>query len=378
MNTLIELQTAPPASKTLRAAFITTTVSGVAYYRMASLAWKMRTWPRVETVVWPYSKNTTIENPWQKDLIDSAEVRRIIDSLCARADVVIWQMLDFQHSLDFWMDMRNRHQKPFLMEIDDYVSDIPVENAGFQQLRPGGMRHRVMMEQMRMSDALIVSTPYLASQYEGMNENIHVIPNSIDFEEWDNAYESQKKGPRTRIGWIGGGSHNADLEMVRPVIEELCKDDVWFYCIHGVPESFKGMRNVYWTHKWSKINLYPKFLASFKFDIGIAPLVDNNFNRGKSNLRWLEYSALKIPTVASPLPDFERAIEQGKTGFLASDLDSWAKHLKDLIASDSLRKEIGRNAYQSIKQNFNVRKTSTNYMRLLKGIVNGELSADPF
>jgi glycosyltransferase involved in cell wall biosynthesis len=378
MNTLLESRTAPLSSKTLRAAFITTTVSGVAYYRMASLAWKMRTWPRVETVVWPYSKNVTIENPWQKDLIDSSEVRRIIDSLCARADVVVWQMLDFQHSLDFWMDMRNRHQKPFLMEIDDFVSDIPVENAGFEQLRPGGIRHRVMMEQMRLSDALVVSTPYLAKQYEGMNENIFVIPNSIDLDEWDGAYESQKKGSRTRIGWIGGGSHNADLEMVLPVIEEICKNDVWFYCIHGVPDSFKNKRNVYWTHKWSKINLYPKFLGSFKFDIGIAPLVDNNFNRGKSNLRWLEYSALKIPTVASPLPDFSRSIEQGKTGFLASDLDSWAKHLKELIASDSLRKEIGRNAYQSIKTNFNVRKTSTNYMHLLKGIVNGELPSNTF
>jgi len=325
MPTLTESKTSLQVrSRTFKAAFIVTTVSGVAYYRMASFAWAMRSWPRVETVVWPYSKNITTQNPWQVDMLESPDLRRNVDYLCEMADVVVWQALDFQHSLEFWMDLRVRHQKPFIMEIDDYVSDIPVENEAFEQYRTGSVRHRVTMEQMKKSDALIVSTPYLKSQYLGMNEHIYVMPNSMDLKEWDKA--SRRRGrDRIRIGWVGGGTHTADLEMVRPALEAILSknENVWFYCVHGVPNSFKKMDKVYWTHKWSKINLYPRFVASFKFDIGIAPLVDNNFNRGKSNLRWLEYSSLKVPTVASPLPDFVRSIEPGKTGFLADDLGSW-------------------------------------------------------
>lgn len=379
MPTLLESPTVSKRkSKTFRAVFINTTVSGVAYYRMASLAWAMRSWPNVETVVWPYSKNTTIQNPWQVDMIDEPFVRQRLDYLCEKADVVVWQMLDFDHSFDFWMDMRARHQKPFLMEIDDYINDVPVENAGYEQMQPGSRRCRIAMEQMRQSDALIVSTPYLAEQYKGRNEHIYVIPNSMDLKAWDAASQRKTAG-RLRIGWIGGGTHNADLEMVKPALEEIVSknENVWFYCIHGAPKSFEGIPRFYWTRKWSKINLYPRFMASFKFDIGIAPLVDNNFNRGKSNLRWLEYSALKVPCVASPLPDFVRSITEGKTGFLANDLEAWKTSLQSLIDSEDLRINVGKQAYQEVKERFNVRKTSTQYMRLLKGISDGDLlSAD--
>jgi len=361
-------------NKTLRVVFIPTTVSGVAYYRMANFAWAMRSWPNVETVVWPYSKNITIQNPWQIDMVDTPMVRDRIDYLCEKADVVVWQMLDFEHSFEFWMDLRARHQKPFLMEIDDYIIDIPLGNAGFDQMRPGSRRTAIAMEQMRQSDGVIVSTPYLKEQYSNRNANIFVVPNSIDFKAWDSA-RIRKGSDRIRIGWIGGGTHGPDLDVVLPVIEELINENpkVWFYCIHGATPAVKKMAHTYWTHKWSKINLYPKFMSSFKFDIGIAPLVDNNFNRGKSNLRWLEYSALEIPCVASPLPDFVRSIEEGKTGFLAHDLEEWKSRLQLLIDSEGLRRQMGEQAYQSVKTDFNVRKTSTQYMRLLRGISDGSL-----
>lgn len=377
MPTLTELEPSSGSrSKTFRAAFIVTTVSGVAYYRMCSFAWAMRSWPRVETVVWPYSKNITLQNPWQVDMLDSPDLRRNIDYLCEKADIVVWQALDFRHSFEFWMDLRSRHQKPFLMELDDYVSDIPVENEAFEQYKTGSARHKVAMDQMRQSDALIVSTPYLASQYAGMNEHIYVMPNSMDLKEWN--VSRRKSGERIRIGWIGGGTHTADLEMVKPVLEEVLaeNENVWFYCIHGVPNSFKKMAHVYWTHKWSKINLYPRFMASFKFDIGIAPLIDNNFNRGKSNLRWLEYSALKVPCVASPLPDFSRSIDHGETGFLANELDDWKRYLTSLVRLPELRERLGNGAYKSVKDKFNVRKTSTNYMRLLRSISDGLFPAN--
>lgn len=362
------LMESPRKSKTMRVAFISTTVSGVAYYRLCSFAWGMRKFPRTETVVWPFSYSTTIQNPWQADMLTMPEVRQQINMLCERADVVVWQALDFPHSLEFWQEMRARHQKPFLMEIDDYVADVPIGNEAHDQYRPGSTRFQVCMEQMRQSDGVIVSTPYLAEMYKGQNDNIYVMPNSIDFSEWDNL--ERKKGNRIRIGWIGGGTHGPDLESVAPVIEEILKkyEDVWFYCIHGVPQVFKEMQKVYWTRKWATINLYPKFMASYKFDIGIAPLIDNNFNRGKSNLRWLEYSALKIPTVASPLPDFTRVIENNKNGCIANTDEEWFRHLDNLIVDEKLRRDIGNSAYKTIRKEFNTAKNSQKYLWLLREI----------
>jgi glycosyltransferase involved in cell wall biosynthesis len=154
--------------------------------------------------------------------------------------------------------------------------------------------------------------------------------------------------------------------MIAPAIHKILDKykDVWFYCIHGVPQVYKEMKKVYWTRKWAKINLYPKFMASFKFDIGIAPLIDNNFNRGKSNLRWLEYSALKIPTIASNLPDFRRVISNGN-GYIVETLDQWESALSLLIEDQSKREQVGRNAYEVVKRDFNVSKTAKEYLWFL-------------
>lgn len=333
---------------------------------MGSFAWQMRKFPNVETVLWPYAHNITIQNPWQVDLISREDVWKMVDDLCDKADVVVWQALDFVHSFELWQSMKERHQKPFLMEIDDYISDIPPTNEAYQQYRAGSARYQVAMEQMRLSDGLIVSTPYLAKLYEQNNPRIFVVPNSIDFQEWKDL--DSKKHSRIRIGWIGGGTHARDLEMVAPAIEEILEKhkDVWFYCIHGCPQIYKSWPKVYHTTKWAPINRYPKHLAAYCFDIGIAPLEDNNFNRGKSNLRWLEYSALKIPTVASPLPDFARVIKHGENGFLANTIEEWKKHLELLILNEQQRKEVGKRAFETIRTSFNVTKTANHYRHILQ------------
>ena len=365
------LTSSPKKSKKLKVAFIGTSVSGVMNYRMGKFAWQMRKFPGVETVLWPYAHNITVQNPWQVDMMSRSDIMRMIDDLCDKADVVVWQTLDFQHSLELWQGMKLRHQKPFLIEIDDYVSDVPLGNEAYQQYRAGATRHRVVMEQMHQSDGVIVSTPYLAEQYRGHNERIYVVPNSIDFSEWKGL--DGQKHDRLRIGWIGGGGHAKDLEMIAPALEEILEDyqrkDVWFYCIHGCPNLYKSWARVFHTIKFATINLYPKFMASYKFDIGLAPLDDNNFNRGKSNLRWLEYSALKIPTIASPLPDFKRVIQEGLNGFLAEDLDDWKAKLRTLIENEGLRRQVGLNAYKSVKENFNVTQTANLYRHILKEFV---------
>jgi glycosyltransferase involved in cell wall biosynthesis len=354
-------------SKTFRVAFIGTTVSGVMKYRMGNFAWTMRKFPNVETVLWPYSAGTTMQNPWQVDMGSRPDVMQTIDHLCDMADVVVWQTLDFPHSWDLWQSMKLRHQKPFLMELDDYVSDIPPDHDAYEHYK--GTRHHIIMAQMTHSDGLIVSTPYLAEQYKGHNSNIFVVPNSIDFKEWKTLWS--RKHDRIRIGWIGGATHRKDLEMIAPALEKVLSkyydQDVWFYCIHGCPEIFKKWDHVYHTTKWSNINLYPRFMNSFKFDIGIAPLEDNNFNRGKSNLRWLEYSALKIPSIVSPLPDFARVIEDGVTGFLAYTEKDWVNRLSLLIEAEGLRRGMGEHAHKKIKEDFNVVKISRDYLHILKG-----------
>jgi glycosyltransferase involved in cell wall biosynthesis len=90
------------------------------------------------------------------------------------------------------------------------------------------------------------------------------------------------------------------------------------------------------------IEQYPSVLA--RFDIGVIPLVDRRFNRCKSDLKFLEYSMMGIPSVVSKLVPYETAVQHGANGFLAGNPKDWLKSLRRLIEDPGLRDEMGGRA----------------------------------
>ena len=114
-----------------------------------------------------------------------------------------------------------------------------------------------------------------------------------------------------------------------------------------------------------EMNKYPEMIENI--DIGIAPLVDTEFNRSKSNLKYLEYSALGIPSVCSNVYPYAKTIKKGENGFLAKNIKHWKEHLERLIESSSLRKEIGEASYNFVKENYNQKDIAKQWAKLLKG-----------
>jgi glycosyltransferase involved in cell wall biosynthesis len=153
------------------------------------------------------------------------------------------------------------------------------------------------------------------------------------------------------------------LVLVNSALEKSCN-------ALGRPYPFAGMRNVTTADRSVAINRYAPFMASFGFDVGIAPLVDHNFNRSKSNLRWLEYSALGIPSVCTNISHFKETIKDGQDGMLADGLEQWEHALNSLISFKNMRGNMGRMANKRVKEDFNVKRNAPEYVRLLKKISN--------
>lgn len=360
---------------------IPTANAGVNYYRMATFAWQMRKFKNVEVALFAFQFGMNDPHPWQRDITEYPNVRRQIASLCEIADVVIWQPVFYQHTLDFFIEMRSRFEKPMLVETDDNFVDVPTWNEAHRSFSPGSPIRRIATDHMRMADGVVVSTPYLADLYRSFNANTMVVENAIDFKEWD-PVSPVRKHTRTRIGWIGGRTHTRELLMVAPAIKEVLAEnpEAWFYVINSglkhyakakqEPYIFDDCDRVFYTDRNVSINLYPRFMSSFGFDIGIAPLEDCNFNRGKSNLRWLEYSALRVPTVATDISHFSQTVIDGQDGLLVknNDLAQWKQYLTMLVRSQKLRQSVGGAAYKRVKADFNVRKTAGHYLRLLRDI----------
>lgn len=378
---------------------IPASTDGVNYYRLATWAFEFRKYKNtiVDLAWFQYQcANPAILHTWQEDIdstIPSMDapgltvgqyIRDCIDFFCEQADIVIWHPMYYARSMDLFMEMKHKHQKPFIVEVDDNYIDVPTWNEAYHSFRNGASFRAISIESMRQADALMVTTPHLGELYTQFNDNVYVIENSLDFKGdrkfvgWDKVSVRKHKG--IRIGWIGGRAHFDDLMMVAPVLREILQKypDVTLVLINSAikhscellnkPYPFEGLKNVHYADRSVPINRYAQFAASFGFDIGIAPLVDCNFNRSKSNLRWLEYSALGIPTIASGISHFNQSIENGKTGLLIkdNDLTEWKNALELLINDKPMREQIGKQAYARVKKDFNVKRNTPLYIRLLK------------
>lgn len=353
---------------------IPTLVSGVTYWRMYNpfnAAYRTKTFD--PHLLW-WQKGLTEIHPWQADIMTNQHRARItgeIDYRCSGADVIIMGMVHIPAGLQTMQGIRETYGKPVVMEIDDNILSCPAYNPAAGSYNPESEVRKITIQQMREADALIVTTPYLKELYSEFNDNIYVLPNAIDFELWGKAPRRRNKGKIT-IGWVGGANHNDDLLIVEPAIDYITSKypQVEFVFGHGMHPNFKGKKGVRWVQDFARIDKYPKFVSKLGFDIGIAPLVDNAFNRSKSNLRWLEYSALGIPTVASNVGHFKETVKHGHTGLLCDNEHDFIEHLESMINSTSLRKELAKNAKREVLTNWNIDNIVKDYGTVLQEIIN--------
>lgn len=383
--------------------FICTEVGGVNWFRAKMPHDALRgTSRRDDLAIIHYDPELIVRKNWEYDLYTGKEfeVKSDIAQAVGWADVVIWMGLHSPKSLELfkWCGLRYPHVK-MLMEIDDFLLSSSRSNPTAGEVyRYGGELAKIGLEQMRLSDGLIVSTPTLAEMYKPYAKKIFVVENVIDLKLWPRV----RKHKGLTIGWIGAGSHDDDLALIKNAVFHILAKykDVEFSIVHGVPEFFKhkpdclylanpnhpryrkmrrchlcgGIDRLKWTHDFKTIDKYPYWAGSFGFDIGLAPLVDLNFTRGKSNLRWLEYSAMGIPTIASPLNHFVQSIRDGETGLIVKDNleQGWIEAMEALIENPELRKAIGKNARNEVRENWSPAVMAKKYRAAIQEITHAQ------
>lgn len=349
-----------------------TQIAAVTYYRFISYAKYMR---RIKGVEVAYSNYTTDDRKlisWQFELGKNDVVMKQLEMLFENADVSVIGALSSPMAVSLVLAARAKYKKPIFMEIDDYILNLPGYNIASNSYTPGSNIEWVVQKQMESSDGLIVSTNYLKKLYSGFNKNIYVIPNGVDLEVWKKIKIKKRNDSKVRIGFSGSPNHTGDIRMLKNVIELILSmyDNVEFYFKACCPEFLQNKKNVILDDNWKLIDEYPQDLADAGFDIAIAPLRDNNFNRCKSNLRYLEMSMLKIPTVASNINDYKDTIQHGVTGYLCNNDDEWINTLSLLIENVKLRHKIGNSAYNYICGNYNIKDIAKNYVNTLKSVKN--------
>ncbi len=220
---------------------------------------------------------------------------------------------------------------------------------------------------------MTVSTQKMKEVYGQYNKNTVVIPNAIDFSNYPMLVKP-KKDNLVRIGLFGSNSHYRDWKTVAGVIKTILEEypnvrfvcNPWFRANSAsddaeltliYPDYFDKLRE-HPQCEWFagvEIDHYHEWLADKQVDIGIAPLCDSEFNKCKSNIKYLEFSALRIPGVYADLEPYNADVNGGHNGFLASNSSDWLKCLRQLIQSPALRIRMGNLAFQDVKSRYDIK-----------------------
>ena len=186
--------------------------------------------------------------------------------------------------------------------------------------------------------------------------------------------KSKKKNSNVIIiGYFSGSiTHNDDIEMIIPSIIKILKEfnNIKLFLMGelDIPKGLKNFSSRIIKKSFVDWKKLPEYISNV--DINIAPIKENIFNEAKSENKWLEAALVKIPTIASNVGAFKKVINNGKTGFLCTTNEEWYKVLKDLVLNKTLQINIGSNAYEVCKKDYNSLRTGHRLSNYINSISN--------
>lgn len=305
-------------------------------------------------------------------------------------DVVITKQLDTPRAINSLLMACNEAQVPLIMDIDDNFMEVTESQPAYKNgYNPGGMKKAYAMTALSFADAVFVSTQPLKDYFKelleatvGHSDTIHVLPNANDVNDWK--FISPKNTKKVVIGWHGSVTHDKDLALVLPAINQLMNEypNLYLELLGGVTESTLKYFNVFDVVNLDRVRTiggtqawegFPQLVMAQKWDIGIAPLENNEFNCGKSHIKWMELAMKEIPVVASNVYPYKEAIngvpviQDGVTGFLVDE--DWYTPLKKLIDNIELRETVGKAGKETILNNWQYKYFREDWISAIKEVI---------
>lgn len=252
-----------------------------------------------------------------------------------------------------------------LYEIDDWLRGVhKLEDHAFRDKfdRDEVRAHELCI---RAADGVICSTDWLARRYRSLNRRTWTCRNGIDLGRYD--YVRPARG-HVAIGWAGGTGHREAMRpWVRATREVMRRHPATRFVSVGEQlaawlEPEFGDRAL--AIPFGVLDVYPA--AMTHFDIALAAAGRSSFFQGKSDLRWLEASALGLPTIADP--EVYPEIEHGVTGFHASSAGEMEPILEDLVLDAGLRHRVGEAARAHVAEHRNMHVAAQSWATVLREV----------
>jgi glycosyltransferase involved in cell wall biosynthesis len=257
-------------------------------------------------------------------------------------------------------------QKKIIYDFDDAIWLTDKTDEGrFEKL----LRWRKKVSSIcRWSYKVSCGNAYLADYARQFNSRVTFNPTTLDTEHAHNPARFDKNDMRKAnnikgfvIGWTGSHTTLKYLEQLQPVLKQLEEKhlEVCLLVIADQQPSL-NLNNVVFK-PWSKETEVAHLVMA---DAGIMPLPDDAWTKGKCGFKALQYMALEIPAVVSPVGVNTTIVDHDQTGFVAGTAEDWMNYLEKLIINAPLRLAMGKAGRKKVEEHYSVRSNSVNFLSL--------------
>ncbi len=252
-------------------------------------------------------------------------------------------------------------RRKYIYDFDDaiWLPNFSLANSKIQGLK---MYWKVKYC-IKWAHTVTAGNNFLADYARQFNGNVNIIPTTIDLENYHNLLTDYSHSPIV-IGWTGTHTTMRYLDEIIPVLQELEKKyDFIFQVISNQAPKFdlKSLRFVKWN-KETEI----KDLASIQ--IGVMPLTEDKWSEGKCGFKALQYMALGIPVVISPVGVNTKIVQDGENGYLVTNPEEWKQRLIALLEDKNLRERIGEAGRKTILDDYSVTANYKKYIDAIEGL----------
>jgi len=252
---------------------------------------------------------------------------------------------------------------------------LDLDDTPSRTQHPVTVKHARLM--MQRCSAVTVGSSNLESMARMHSSNVYLLPSTVDVSRYEKGKRRSDEEPVLHLGWIGNGNHYARdlLEILLPAIQEVNRPEAFCLTLIGTMKNprlhaaFGSIRNMQVQLidqlDWADREAVPNALAHL--DVGLYPLLDNEFNQYKCGFKAVEYMAAALPVIASPVGANREIIVDQKTGLLAGTTQEWCDALGRLREDLSLRRAMGSAGQQRAREYFDLSHTSNRLLQILSG-----------
>jgi len=274
-------------------------------------------------------------------------------------DVVVIQRRLLSPFEFYWI---RRNSAKIIFDLDDaimYRSSSSPRPHSFSR----GFKFRRMV---RGSDVVTVGNQFLKEEVLKVDrqKKVLVIPTSVD----TSIYPKKKKiseGPEVILGWIGTKGNLKYLKNLEPVFETL-------------GQRFSNLRLKIVSNDFYDSTYIPVIKKPWKledenedlisFDIGLMPLNDDLWSRGKCGLKIVQYLSVGVPVVCTPVGINCDIVRDGYNGFWATSVQEWVDRIATLICEPAVRARMGQEGIETVEKGYSLAVTSEKFFEVLQSL----------